>query len=583
LKKNLFKNKKSLRKSLTSLNILLIAGMFLISSGFMYLVSKESIDSTLSQNNIHHAQRIADEIDADKYKNFLANPSKNETYGEFREQLNDYREKIGALYVYTLQTNEQNVAIIVDGMGSNEEAVDIGEPTTATTFEDVAPVLDGDVTSTDIVKDPEYGDYMSAFAPIKDKDGQVVGILGVDMDAEQAGAITNHVLVNSMPLILGIFTLVLVGILTIIYVYLGKRLKPLTELREVAVSISEGKLTHANNLLVGAKNKNQDEIHELFVSMRKMHDSLEEITQSMKNVSLKVDKQSERLSGASAELSQGSLQVSSTMQEMAAGSESQATLSSDFAENMQEFTELILTTKNQGKNVFESTTTVQENASNGTKLMSDSIDKMESIYHVVVESVQKVKTLESQTSEVTSLVTLISQIAEQTNLLALNAAIEAARAGEHGKGFAVVADEVRKLAENVSNSVKSIHDIVDNVNDNSKEMAKTLGQGLIEVEQGREDLKNTGIAFGEISSTITSINDLVASMSGQLDRVVNKQEKMKESIEEIAAISEENAAGIEQVSASSQQMSGGAEEMNNLVEELVNMSTELRMINEKFS
>jgi methyl-accepting chemotaxis protein len=153
----------------------------------MYLITKESVDETVSQININHAERIAGDIDPKTYNRFLSNPMKDQTYGVLRTQLNDYREKIGAMYVYTLQTNGDQVAIMVDGMVSDDEAVAVGEPTTATTFEDVANVLNGEVSNTDIVHDPEYGDYMSAFAPIKDKDGSVIGILGAAIEAARAG------------------------------------------------------------------------------------------------------------------------------------------------------------------------------------------------------------------------------------------------------------------------------------------------------------------------------------------------------------------------------------------------------------
>ncbi|MCA1064052.1 methyl-accepting chemotaxis protein [Rossellomorea sp. AcN35-11] len=574
--------KRTLRTFLTGLFTIIIASLFIISGILIYLTSNKSIYETISQNTILHAERIASEIDEETYKRFLANPVKDDTYSELRELLNEYREKIGAQYVYTLQVTDQQVAIMVDGFPTNDEAVPVGEPTTATTYEDVAPVLDGGVNSTDIVHDPEYGDYLSTFVPIKGSDGSVMAILGVDMDAEEVGTINKEVIISSIPVFLGLFIVVFLLVVTFVYYYLGKRLKPLSQLNNVAMSIKDGDVSHAKQQLKDIDNKYKDEIVGLTQSMTKMTESLDEVLHGIRQVSTNVDRQGEVLRTTSDEMSQGSFQIAATMEEMAAGAESQAQLSGDISGEMEELTSLINQSRDQGEHLYEASSKVENNAQTGSRLMKDSIDKMENIYQMVNKSVDKVQTLESQTNEVTSLVTLISQIADQTNLLALNAAIEAARAGEHGKGFAVVADEVRKLAESVSSSVNSIHDIVNNVRSNSNEMAHILLDGLEVVENGRKNLNETGVAFGDISMTISNMNGLVESMGLQLEKVGAKQVNMKESIEQIAAISEENAAGIEQVSASTQQMSGSTEEMNRFVEELVRMSEELRGLNDKF-
>ncbi|NMH68213.1 methyl-accepting chemotaxis protein [Bacillus sp. RO3] len=574
--------KRTLRTFLTGLFTIIIASLFIISGILIYLTSNKSIYETISQNTILHAERIASEIDEETYKRFLANPVKDDTYSELRELLNEYREKIGAQYVYTLQVTDQQVAIMVDGFPTNDEAVPVGEPTTATTYEDVAPVLDGGVNSTDIVHDPEYGDYLSTFVPIKGSDGSVMAILGVDMDAEEVGTINKEVIISSIPVFLGLFIVVFLLVVTFVYYYLGKRLKPLSQLNNVAMSIKDGDVSHAKQQLKDIDNKYKDEIVGLTQSMTKMTESLDEVLHGIRQVSTNVDRQGEVLRTTSDEMSQGSFQIAATMEEMAAGAESQAQLSGDISGEMEELTSLINQSRDQGEHLYEASSKVENNAQTGSRLMKDSIDKMENIYQMVNKSVDKVQTLESQTNEVTSLVTLISQIADQTNLLALNAAIEAARAGEHGKGFAVVADEVRKLAESVSSSVNSIHDIVNNVRSNSNEMAHILLDGLEVVENGRKNLNETGVAFEDISMTISNMNGLVESMGLQLEKVGAKQVNMKESIEQIAAISEENAAGIEQVSASTQQMSGSTEEMNRFVEELVRMSEELRGLNDKF-
>jgi methyl-accepting chemotaxis protein len=573
---------KSLKNTFMFMLFTMIIGIFIINAAMIYFSSQQSIDKTLKTNGIIHAERVAKAIDADDYANFLADPVESETYRNLQEELNDYRVKMGAMYVYTLAVEEdQSLKIMIDGLPKGE-AVPIGEPTTATKYDDVKEAVAGGVSSTDIVKDPEFGEYMSAFAPIKNKEGEVLGIVGVDMEATQVHAITDSVIKESIPIQLGVSLVILLSILGVVYFYLGKKLRPLSILTAVSKDIAQGNLNLAKETLNTLTFKSKDEISRLHQSMTEMSKILEKMAQDMQGTSLTINKKSEELNVASTELLEGSSQIALTMEEMATGAETQATLSTELAENMRQFSGLIEEADSKGKELSRLNEEVTQHTESGYQLMQQSVTGMNDIHMVVTRSVTEVKDLAEQTRQVSSLVTLIRSIADQTNLLALNAAIEAARAGEQGKGFAVVASEVRKLAEEVSKSVDEIQEIVGKVDNNSRKVVDTLEEGIQVVTAGQENVKDTGLTFKEISQLIEGMNKKIIDLSQQLNLVVTKQDSMNKSIEEIAAIAEENAAGIEEVSASSQQMTGSTEEMNQWVRELNSASVELKEESERF-
>ncbi|WP_243290947.1 methyl-accepting chemotaxis protein [Bacillus sp. FJAT-47783] len=579
------KENKSLRKSFSYIIFGLFIVVFLLYTAFFNQNTISSAEKTMQETSIIHAERFAEAIDADSYSDVLKNREMDKTYWSIRNQLNDFREKSGATYVYTLLVDEdQNVKMIVDGLPEDSEiSSDIGEATTATTYEDVASVLKGETYSTDIVHDPEYGDYLSAFAPIKNKDGEVIGILGVDMDASIVNSISNKVLKDSIGVFLVISFAALLLILGFFNFYLRKKLRPLTLLTETAVFISEGNLHKAKSSFVHIKANAKDEIGKLGRAMKSMTDTLENVISQTQALSLKVDEQSKQLKQSSYEVNEGSNQIAITMEEMASGAEDQAKITTDLSENMYEFTEVIETTYNHGQQVKQSSAVIADKTESGSKLMKHSLQEMERIYETVSDSVTKVHDFGHKTNQVTKLVTFISDIADQTNLLALNAAIEAARAGEQGKGFAVVAAEVRKLAEQVSTSVLEIKEIVTSIQGNSQDLVLKMEDGLNIVREGRATLNQTGSTFDAISDTIYSLDALIDGMSEKLEGVMMKKDEMRSAIESIAAVSEENAAGIEEVSASTEQMSASIEGINDQADQLSSMADELKQLNDQFN
>lgn len=307
--------------------------------------------------------------------------------------------------------------------------------------------------------------------------------------------------------------------------------------------------------------KSRDEIGRLFAATNQMSENIKELLQEIQLVSESVSAQSEELTQSAFEVKEGSSQIALTMQVLSSESEGQANTTSELASAMKVFSGKINEASQSGKEVFQSSQHVIELTETGSKLMFASIEQMGTIHSIVKDAVEKVKTLEKQSEEITKLVGVIKDIADQTNLLALNAAIEAARAGEHGKGFSVVANEVRRLAEQVSLSVEDITFIVRNIQSESTIMTDSLQSGYKEVEKGTNQIKSTGETFEKINQALLEMTKGVQFISGNLSMIEDNSDEINHSIEEIATVSEGAAAGIEQTAASVQQTSSSMEQV----------------------
>ena len=369
---------------------------------------------------------------------------------------------------------------------------------------------------------------------------------------------------------------IIIGV--IIAFFINRQIKQkLNNVINMATEISNG------NLLVEESDyDSKDEIGQLSLAMNSMLVNLRDMIKQISNVSENVSEQSVVLTQSSAEVKEGSSQVAVTMQELSAGAETQANDASDLAETMSGFVDKIKESNSFGETIVFSAVSAQGLTEEGTRLMESSISQMDKINTIVKESVDKVKQLDTQSKEISNLVGVIQSIAEQTNLLALNAAIEAARAGEHGKGFAVVASEVRKLAEQVTLSVSDITGIVNSIQKESNNVVMSLEEGYSEVVKGTSDIQTTGKTFEEIHLAITEVVDKIQGVAMRLSDIDIECGKMNNSISNIASISEESAAGIEQTSASIQQTSTSMEEIARSAEGLTELSDDLNGLIKRF-
>ncbi|WP_010098512.1 methyl-accepting chemotaxis protein [Ornithinibacillus scapharcae] len=374
-----------------------------------------------------------------------------------------------------------------------------------------------------------------------------------------------------------LFSLSTIIMIVLVFFLLRYMLKEIPRVTGVMAELAQGNLSE-----VSLQTKSIDEMGKLLTSTNQLNTKLRDIVSQISEVSETVSSHSEELSQSTNEVKTGSEQVAVTMQELSAGTETQAHSVSNLANVMSTFATKVQVANDHGETIRDNSKEVQHMTDEGSQLMVKSTEQMEKIDQIVQDAVEKMQGLDNKTQQISNLVTVIKDVADQTNLLALNAAIEAARAGEHGKGFAVVADEVRKLAEQVSNSVSGITDIVETIQTETSHVSESLHVGYQEVQQGTAQIEATNQTFGHINEAIVDMVYSITTISENLSEIAANTQEMTGSIEEIASISEESAAGIEQTAASSQQTSSIMEEVSGSSEQLALLAEKLNELIRQF-
>lgn len=267
--------------------------------------------------------------------------------------------------------------------------------------------------------------------------------------------------------------------------------------------------------------------------------------------------------------------VNGTIQEMASGIQHQAESVSKINSSMGSAVLDMQTTSDISDQIAQSSMNMTQKVYSGIEKIELMDSQMNTINEAVGTSLNTVNQLQDRTNEIVDFLDSINEIAEQTNLLALNAAIEAARAGEQGKGFAVVADEIRKLAEGSSKIVKDINNIISQITSQTKSAVDTVNQGSAAVETGNNILSEVLDYFNEFEHTFKNTNDLLNRETKMIEKVASSITSIQEQTENLASLSEQQAASTQEVAATMENLHEDIKSMNDAVNKINSLSDEL--------
>ena len=248
--------------------------------------------------------------------------------------------------------------------------------------------------------------------------------------------------------------------------------------------------------------------------------------------------------------------VDGSSREIASNSLAQSDATAGMAAAIEQLTVSISVIADRALDASKHTLSSKRSADHGTTVIMNTVAGIESISDSVKVASERIGTLRSDSESISSVANMIKEIADQTNLLALNAAIEAARAGEQGRGFAVVADEVRKLAERTSSATIEISTLILKIQDAARNAVDSMSSSVNAVERGVENAKEAGTAIREIQSGAGMLVDLVDEMTSAMREQSSASTTIATQIEQIAQMTERNSSAAQGVAGAVENISG---------------------------
>lgn len=378
--------------------------------------------------------------------------------------------------------------------------------------------------------------YMDAVEKMIVLQGKLV--LNARDDVEAAYKTTRNlsILFSSLAILLGA-----------IFAYFVTRsiTKPVAELVIINDRLAEGDLTVTINIT------SNDEIGLLAESSRKVVASMRDVLTRVSDTSSQVASASHQLQSTAEQIATGAEEVAAQTSTVATASEEMAATSSDIARNC--------------SMAADSSKETSASATRGSAVVQETINGMIRIAERVKQSAKTVENLGARSEQIGQIVGTIEDIADQTNLLALNAAIEAARAGEQGRGFAVVADEVRALAERTTRATKEISDMIKTIQSETKAAVRAMEEGVDEVDKGTASSERSGQALEEILFQINEVTMQINQIATAAEEQTATTGEITSNVQQVTEVVHQTARGASETATASAQLSSNALLLQELV------------------
>jgi len=452
------------------------------------------------------------------------------------------------------ETGETYLVASDNRMRSNSRFSEDGESTIFTQEVKTAAVDAAFAGETGVqnVDDYQGDEALNAFAPLTFLDGEGNAVPALESSLDWAIIAEQNRAELDQPVKALALQIAIAGLVVAVFVVVGALLfainltRPIKALLDRSLQIAKGDLT-GEPLVV----KSRDEIGQVTEATNQMSDSLRELVSEMAQ-------SADNVAAAATE-------IAASSEEMAAGMDSQTQQITQISSAIEEMSASVIEVARKSSDASQASSDAGKVAENGGAVVKETINGMHAINDAVNASANSVKELGQLGEQIGEVIEVINDIADQTNLLALNAAIEAARAGEHGRGFAVVADEVRKLADRTTKATEEVAQSITAIQTGTVDAVQRMETGTTQVQVGVERASEAGENLEKIVASAQNVSAMIQSIAAAAEEQSAASEEVSKNAEQIAAVAQQAGEGAGQAAAAATDLSQKAEQMRTLV------------------
>ncbi|MEG0450528.1 MAG: methyl-accepting chemotaxis protein, partial [Lysinibacillus sp.] len=413
---------------------------------------------------------------------------------------------------------------------------------------------------------PELGNQiMLAFDTESTSINEKVDVFQQDSIKEMQNSLENieSLLNSNKNSFLLLFVIITVTCITIGYIFARSIIVPVNKLAKAAEVIAKGDLSQ-KEIVVNSKDEIKHLADSFNVMKTNLHKLINSVTANIGHTTLAA----EELAASTDEISLTSYDIAKRVELMASNNHQAATTGQDSSTAMDETAHGVMRIAEATQMLHSKSIDTQSIANNGEKTLHIAEKQMMVIQQSSHETSTRIQQLSEQSAEIVNITKVINDISEQTNLLALNAAIEAARAGEHGKGFAVVADEVRKLAEESKNSANQIVDLIVTIQQGTKEVEKAVETTVLNVNEGVTFIQNAQTSFDDILGAIENMTSQIEDVSASTQQISASTEEVAASVNEMSSAANNVANQSDVIAATVEEQAATIQEINTVAKTL---------------